>query len=655
MRQGNLWKLSLPHLFAEANGKGDWIKCNALWCNYTGLSVEESTGKSWLKGVYQDDIATTYREWLRGIEGLLPFELVMRVRHLSDLSYRWHICRVAPQPDAERSALHWIASFTDIHDIVSREEQNHSSLAQMQNEKEVLATSNDYLIEVLGEYRETEIKLEKATAKLNQIIQTQSDLSQAELDMQAFMNLVTERMLTITPATGAVVELMEGDEMVYQATSGSAAPFKSLRLSLSDSLSGLSVINRAVLISEDTSSDQRVNYEACKKVRANSMVVAPLFDDENAVGVLKVLSDQARAFDVDDVKTLEMMAGLIGAAIGRKIRMQERENMLAAKSLALSQLEREIAQREQVEQQLKDSEARFRGILESSHEAFISMDANGKITDWNRQAEETLGWKTQEAIGRRLSDLIIPESLREKHEQGMQKFMDTGHGPVIGRRLELTALNRKGVEIPIEMTISAINTVNEWQFSAFLHDITERKSAEQKLRHLAQYDSLTKLPNRALFYDRLEHAITRSHRSKGHLALMYLDVDRFKSINDNYGHGVGDELLVAFSSRIQSVIRESDTIARLGGDEFVIIAEHLGRPGDAEHIAQKILWAMTKDFQLGNVKIKVGTSIGVAFFPSKPVTADELVKMADEALYAAKQAGRNTYAVHNAVKRLSGN
>ncbi|WP_238384998.1 sensor domain-containing diguanylate cyclase [Hahella chejuensis] len=517
----------------------------------------------------------------------------------------------------------------------------------------MLATSNDYLLEILREYHETEVRLEKATEKLNQIVETQFHLSQAEIDMAAFMQLVTDKMLTLTPATGAVIELMEGDEMVYQAASGSAHQYKGLRLNLFSSLSGLCVIDRKALISEDTANDPRVNPEACKKVGAASMVVTPLYEEGNVIGVLKIISDTPHAFDDEDLKTLEMMAGLIGSAIGRKIRMQEKEDLLAAKSLTLMQLEQEVAQRKQIEEQLKASEMRTRRIIESSHEAFIAMNSSGFITDWNPKAEETFGWTATEAIGRKLSELIIPSGLRERHELGMRKFIETGQGIVLGKRLELLALNIKGEKIPVEITISAISAQEQWQFCAFLHDISERKQTEQKLRHLAQYDSLTSLPNRALFYDRLNQALARSHRNQTLFALMYLDIDHFKSINDTHGHGVGDELLSAFSSRIRLIIRESDTLARLGGDEFVIIAENISVQGDAEHIAQKILWAMKQAFQLNELSIQVGTSIGVALPPPHAVNADDLVKMADKALYSAKAAGRNTYRVYKETNQAA--
>ncbi|MDG9669619.1 diguanylate cyclase [Hahella sp. CR1] len=643
MLDDSLWKLPLPHLFAETDSNGEWTRSNSSWAEYTGYTSVKSLGRQWIDAVHPDDVSAALELWRSGIESQGPFQLFIRLKRSSDSVYRRHICRVLPVIEGETCVSCWLASFTDIHDFRG---QAGSPLAEALDEKDLLEVSNDYLMEVLQEYYTTEKRLEKATAKLNQIVQAQALLSQAELDIEAFSCLVTEQVLSITPATGAAIELISGKDLTYQATSGSAKAYRGLSLSIDNSLSGLCVAKRKVLASENTAEDPRVDYETCKRTGVCSMVVAPLFDEGNVVGVLKITSDKTRAFHEDDAKTLEMMAGLAGAAIGRQFRLRHKEEMLEQKTQALHLLEKEVAQRKIVERKLKESEARNRTILESSHEAFIAIDANGIITDWNKQATETLGWTSSQAIGQRLSELIIPEPYRELHEKGMRKFLDTGDGHVIGNRLELSALNSQGVEIPVEITITAISTNEGWQFCAFLHDISDRKKNEEKLLYMAQYDNLTELPNRSLFYDRLNHARELSRRNNSNFSLMYLDIDHFKSINDTYGHGVGDELLKAFSQRVKSTIRESDTLARLGGDEFVIISEDVATLADAEQIAQKIVSSMKADFQLSEMEIKVGTSIGVIHSPSSDASLDAIVRMADEALYLAKAAGRNTYAVY---------
>lgn len=312
-------------------------------------------------------------------------------------------------------------------------------------------------------------KLRKNEDRLNQIILTQAYLAQAQLDLNAFMNLVVSRMLQLSPATGATVELVEGDEMVYRAGSGSVKPFLGLRLKRENSISGLCVKQKEVMNSPDTRCDPRVDYAACQKVGATSMVVAPLFHQGEAIGVLKMLSREPFAFSQDDVQTLQMMAGLIGAAIGHQLSFETNQRLLAER-------EQEIDRRKQSEIDLRNSEERIRRILENAQDAYIGIDQKGQIVNWNPEAERTFGWKRDEAIGKDMAELIIPERFRSSHNRGMEHFHRTGVGPVLNQRLELHAVKKDGVEFPVEITISAIPNGDQWYFSAFMHDISERKN-----------------------------------------------------------------------------------------------------------------------------------------------------------------------------------
>ena len=177
-------------------------------------------------------------------------------------------------------------------------------------------------------------------------------------------------------------------------------------------------------------------------------------------------------------------------------------------------------------------------------------------------------------------------------------------------------------------------------------DITARKRAEIELAHQATHDGLTGLPNRGLFYDRLERAMIRADRSRRLMAVMYVDIDRFKSINDTLGHDMGDALLKAFACRLVGCMREADTVARLGGDEFTLIVEDLTGREAGSHIAEKIVAAMRTEFTLGDRPIAISASVGVAFYEgAENFGRDALIKNADEALYAAKSGGRNTFRV----------
>ena len=174
-----------------------------------------------------------------------------------------------------------------------------------------------------------------------------------------------------------------------------------------------------------------------------------------------------------------------------------------------------------------------------------------------------------------------------------------------------------------------------------MSDVSERREAEERIRYLAQHDPLTRLPNRALFSDRLQTALTRARRTGEHVALMFVDLDRFKPINDNFGHDIGDLLLKEVADRMRRCIRDSDTVARIGGDEFVVLLPATGSVADALVVAEKIRAALAQDFHLDGCRTSISSSIGVALFPEDGQDALALSKNADDAMYRAKQKGRN--------------
>ncbi len=204
-----------------------------------------------------------------------------------------------------------------------------------------------------------------------------------------------------------------------------------------------------------------------------------------------------------------------------------------------------------------------------------------------------------------------------------------------------------------------MRVTDERQRVCIIRDITERKQHEARLSHLANFDSLTGLPNRSLFRDRLQHAMARSQRSSRPLALMFLDLDRFKNINDSLGHDVGDQLLVAVSRVLGACVRETDTLVRntsegasqgvyrLGGDEFTVLVEDLAETGPLVTIAQRILGAVSRPFVIGEHELYISASIGITVFANDGTDLDGLIKQADMAMYRSKELGRDTYFFFN--------
>lgn len=488
--------------------------------------------------------------------------------------------------------------------------------------------------------------MDKETKRLAAIIETQSALAQAGLDLSAFMELAVQKISQLTPSSGSVVELIEGDEMVYRAASGRLACHVGLRLRISGSLSGACTESKQVLLCEDAESDERVDREACRRLGIRSMVVAPLVSYGKSVGVIKLSSERAHAFAEKDVQTLKMMGGLLGSAIGRQAHFEANQRLLAERMNAITALQSEIAHRREFEACLQKSEQRTRLIIDTAHDGFICMDANGIILDWNRQAERIYGWAKEEALGKELAALIIPEERRAGHRAGVKEFARTGSSALINQRLELMTVHRDGRPVPVELSLSSMSDGDSYVANAFVRDISQRKEVEQQLIRLARYDSLTGLANRRHFEEKLKEAMARSTRSGAGLTLMFLDIDHFKSINDMYGHAGGDEALVEFAARINKTIRVTDTAARLAGDEFIVIFEGLKQPDEVHVIGQKILGLLKEAFVIGGEPVRITASIGFAFYRQN-CNASELLAKADKALYQAKEKGRHQYAIAN--------
>jgi diguanylate cyclase (GGDEF)-like protein/PAS domain S-box-containing protein len=312
--------------------------------------------------------------------------------------------------------------------------------------------------------------------------------------------------------------------------------------------------------------------------------------------------------------------------------------VLAVGVLGLGQhLKRAQERGSEAERIARSHDERTRRILDRANEAYVGMDAAGRITAWNSAAETTFGWKREEALGRQVAELIIPEDLREAHRAGLEHFLVTGHGPVIGPRTELVALHRDGSEVPVELSVTAIEEQGSWVFHGFVRDITERKLLEDQQARLlaraeetARIDSLTALPNRRHWDEELGRELARTRRHQTSLCVALLDLDHFKHFNDTRGHREGDRLLRNCAAAWRMSIRGSDFLARYGGEEFAVLLPECELDGAMDVIER--LRANTPQVQT--------VSAGVAQWNGYEATA-ALIDRADLALYEAKRGGRD--------------
>jgi diguanylate cyclase (GGDEF)-like protein/PAS domain S-box-containing protein len=426
----------------------------------------------------------------------------------------------------------------------------------------------------------------------------------------------------------------------------------------------------------------------------------------------------------------------------------------------------DFTQRYHAERRLRESEQKFRAVLQHSQDAFVAAGEDGRIIEWNHAAEVTFGWRREEVLGRPLDEVVVPPRMRAAHREGMSRFVRTGESRVLDQRLQLPGWHRSGVEFPVEMTISRVHIGDRQVFSAFMHDITARMrdkealraSAEQlrtiadnvpaliahvgpdlrfrfvnrsyaawfgteaealvgrgmgevlrpehfkalqprlaavlagetvafemdvrdingAVRHMratyvpvpssvsapdtgggfhlmvhdqtaqvrlarmlsaqALRDELTGLPNRAAWNDELDRAVARARRAQRPLAVMFLDLNGLKAVNDRHGHAAGDHVLRAFADGLRRSLRAGDFVARLAGDEFVVLLDGVGEGIDgATRVAEKVIATLLPGTTFEGQALPIEPSIGIAIQPGPRYDREALVRSADEAMYAAKR------------------
>jgi diguanylate cyclase (GGDEF)-like protein/PAS domain S-box-containing protein len=292
-------------------------------------------------------------------------------------------------------------------------------------------------------------------------------------------------------------------------------------------------------------------------------------------------------------------------------------------------------------------EQKFRIALEAAPTAMIMINQLGQISLVNHQTEKLFGYDRKELLGQNI-DMLVPESVRKVHPRHLIDFFKNPETRAMGSGRELTGRHKNGSEIPIEIGLNPITEGDEVQVIASVTDITVRtKQAEailkhtQQLQHLAEVDPLTGLSNRYFFDEGLKQAIADAARTNETMGLIFLDLDKFKHVNDTLGHAAGDELLKAVAMRLKKIVRNEERLCRLGGDEFGIIIQHLRNPARARLLTQRLLEVFAKPFIISGRELTISSSIGIATYPDCATTPNQLMKCADVAMYRSKEAGRN--------------
>ena len=304
---------------------------------------------------------------------------------------------------------------------------------------------------------------------------------------------------------------------------------------------------------------------------------------------------------------------------------------------------RNIIEREITRQELFIEKERAQVTLNSIGDAVLSTDMSGNVTYLNAVAEHMTGWPQKEAVGHPLSDVfqIIDGATRKPSPNPLELAVQQNR--TVGLKANCILVRRDGHECAIEDSAAPIHDRDGQVTGAVIvfHDVSMARSVVQEMSHLAQHDVLTDLPNRMMLSDRLTQAISLARRNHHQLAVLFLDLDGFKHINDSLGHSVGDQLLQSVAERLSACVRKSDTVSRQGGDEFVILLPEVTHAADAAISAAKIITELRKVHSIGEHRLRITVSIGVSTYPNNGEDADTLLKNADTAMYHAKQSGRD--------------
>ena len=306
---------------------------------------------------------------------------------------------------------------------------------------------------------------------------------------------------------------------------------------------------------------------------------------------------------------------------------------------------------------LESSLARYRAVIASTLDCIVAVDEQDRVIEFNPAAERTFDFVAADVMGHHVADLLVPPEHRAFYRSLAQRIRDNPDSSLLDRRIETTAIRSDGSEFPVELTVARVEGAGGLgpSFYCIVRDIGERRRGEEQLAYLAYHDALTGLPNRILVEQEIDLALARARRAGGAAALMFVDLDDFKEVNDRLGHAAGDRLLASVSARLRSVLRDSDVLARQGGDEFLVLLSDLSDDptAAAENVGGKLLSALLEPFVVAGTEVRTGASIGVSLYPDDAADTEALLRHADVAMYRAKAAGGGRLVFHERSDTLT--
>jgi len=460
-------------------------------------------------------------------------------------------------------------------------------------------------------------------ARRQALIEMQHAVAAAQLDPATLMQIVIGHAEALTNADGAMLELLEGEELVCRAASGKAARYVGLRLAVQGTLSGRCVQTSEAQRCDDAEQDERVYRLFWEQGQVRSMLVVPLRYDGRTFGVLKVLARCPSAFGADDLETLELLAGVGGAALSHAAAYEEQRALAAA---------------------LRANETRLAEAQRLAHLGSWEYDIDADRLTWSDEVFRIGGFAPQSFVPtpERLAAIVHPDD-RARVDRAQRAALTVGAPYDIDHRIMRPDGEIRTVHQQAELIRDASG--RPLKRLGIVQDVTERRLLEGQLRHQAFHDALTGLPNRALLFERIGQALDRARRGGLPCAALFFDLDRFKDVNDTVGHDAGDRLLRAVAARLGETLRDGDTLARLGGDEFTLLLEDVAGPNEAVDAATRLLETLEAPLVIDGQEYRLTASIGIALGRPDHRRPEEVLRDADIAMYRAKDGGRAGYAI----------
>ncbi|UOE94624.1 EAL domain-containing protein [Alkalihalobacillus sp. LMS39] len=396
---------------------------------------------------------------------------------------------------------------------------------------------------------------------------------------------------------------------------------------------------RKAILVPNVTKDSRPNHEACKKFGINGLFMIPLVSMGEVLGLIAVpnFEDKELIYSETDMQLAQSIVDATASTLSNLLYMEKQEILIEERTSEITVKNQEL---ENVVAELQRLSREKELILNSAGEGIFGLDLEGNITFCNPAGESMLGYEPREIIGQS-SSIIFKRTRNKKEIEGsstLQEFKINEHNN------DDLFFRKDGSTFPVEYVISSIiegeHIVGE---VVTFKDITVRKQMEEKIRYHAYYDSLTDLPNRVLLKDRLNQGIKYAQLNDGKLAVLFLDLDRFKLINDTLGHSYGDFLLREVANRLRESVPKSATVSRQGGDEFTIFLPNIKNKAEVLTTVRKVNESFSKSFNLKGHEVYVKSSIGISLFPDDGLTTEELIKNADTAMYKSKELSGNNF------------